>query len=506
MKVLLINSPSGRPEDFPLGLAYIAGAIEKDGHSVKVLDCNINGWLTNAFEHVQREMESFKPDVIGMGAMITQYNFIKNLSKDIKKHYPEKKIILGGVITKSIPERIMKETPIDILVINYGDRIIQEVLKTLGKKKSLKKVKGICFRDKGKVIINMPAPPIDDLDKLGIPFYDVFEVERYIQYNSYKRQGKTIRPFPIIASRGCPYHCTFCISECFSRMRSTEHLFKEIDFLIKKYKVNEFVFRDELSFLTEEKVNTFCNYYHKNHYSFSWTCVMRADRINESMIIKMKKAGCRYIGYGFESGSQKILNYMKKGITVEQILKVGELHKKYGLGFASGFIVGMPIETRETLDETLKLCIKMGATNSKLFEGNFPTQFFFATPFPHTELYDEAIKTHKIKNLDKYFKELGDRYLLASTLDDLLVNLTKFSDDELLTLRWKMENKINFAYFKNHKTDCLKQVLSKSPLLALRSILESTIILLKGYPKGHKKIHDLKTFIRTKIGYFSQKR
>ncbi len=484
MKILLINPPireNEKPSVFPSGIGYLAAYLIKEGYDVGVLD--INGYRYNRGSVVnilKKHLLENKMEVVGIGGLITCYDYIKWLIQIIKKIKPKTKVIVGGGIGSSIPERCINNLKADIVVTGEGEITIVNLLKKLENNKRLSEVRGILFKKGDKIIRTPPQERIKNLDELPFPSWHLFPMQIYLK-NQFEVEAINTgrKSISIIGGRGCPYHCTFCY-EIFNHVaikRSIKNIIEEVKTLQRRYNIKIIYFIEDLFAINKDWITNFCDELIRQKIKLKWLCTARVNIADEEMLKKMKDAGCILVNFGIESGSQKMLNIMKKGITLEQASKAINITRKIGLKLNLSFMIGFPEETKETLEETIKFCIENDI---------HLTSIFFVTPYPGTALYEQVKKIGLIKNEEEFISKLGDA-------TELTINLTRWSDEELFKLRNHVIKKIRKAYFKKHKTEQLRWYFKKikwfSQSLRKRGIKEMTKkILIKIKNKlGDKK-------------------
>ena len=264
------------------------------------------------------------------------------------------------------------------------DLTFKELIENLeNNQKDLSHIKGLAWRNENQeIIINEPRPFIENLDDLPLPRHDLLPIKKYIF--PFMTSEFTF----VVASRGCPFPCTFCRQPIMwsrvVRTRSAENLMEELK-LLKKLGIKNFLFHSDTFTINKDLVMKLCKMMIDEKLNLKWTCNSRVDTIDEDMLRIMRKAGCWMIAYGFESGSQKILDLCKKNTTVEQGKKIVELTDKVGIKIYGYFIIGLIGETKETIQETIN------------FAKNLPITFAIfhvASPYPGTEFY------HQVKDND----------------------------------------------------------------------------------------------------------
>jgi radical SAM superfamily enzyme YgiQ (UPF0313 family) len=434
MKITLINPlvrEEWEPSQFPLGLGYIASSLLEEGHKVDVIDINVHRYNEKELVRLIKRIDS---DAVGIGSVITRYAYMKNLIKMIKENNPNTKIIVGGPIATPIPEILLKNTETDVAVLGEGELTIKEVCDTIEEEKSLKGIKGIWFKDDKRIIQNQRRERIDNLDEISFPAWDIFPMDVYA--STPITNNRFLRDMDIITSRGCPYQCTFCYTNLgkLVKFRSVDNVLEEIETLIDKYNIEYFSIFDENFLLNRRRVLEFCHKIKKERLGLNWSCAGRVNLVDEKLLKEMKKAGCNLINYGLESGSQKILDNMKKGFKVEQSEHAIKITKKAGMRISASFMIGMTGETIDTIKESIKFCKKNDVTGT----------FFFTTPLPGTELYENLKKKGKIEDEERYIESLGEMS------NRIALNLTDFSDEKLRNLQKTVHKQIGISYMKKH--------------------------------------------------------
>lgn len=435
MKALLIQPPhyygknSRPPSAFPLGLAYIAAALKNNGHLVEVLDIYANQFSA---EQVQDKIGKISSDIdiFCISALSTQYKYIKWLVQLLKNRL-DRPIVLGNALATFSAEILFKNTTVDIGVLGEGEETMVDLLKNFN---SLDKVRGICFRDNGNVRYAPRRAYIKDLDKIDLPLREIFPVDIYLN-NSCLSGFPEIRAISIVSARGCPYNCNFC-SKTFSgvRLRSVENVISEIELLRHRYNFKGVNFQDELTLVNKERVFQFCRYFKKT--KLYWACQGRVDKVDLDLLKCMKDSGCISLGFGIESGSQKILDNMNKGITVRQAITAIKATKGIGIIPVIQMMYGYEGEDDKTLRETVDFFRRIKS----------PTmQFSMTTALPGTQLFEDCRKRGMIRNEDEYLEKLDWGYYADR---EVLINFTNFSINELIEKRKGLESEINSNYKK----------------------------------------------------------
>jgi len=444
MKILLINPMIRRwaePNCFPSGLGYIAEMLLRDGHDVVVYDMNV---VRPTEEQFEEYIASADYDVAGVGGIITIYSELKHIIGVLKRIHPERPVMCGGSSATSAPRIMIEHTKADFLCIGEGEQTVPALIRMIEKNGDPSDVEGIWWRNgkDGTPVANPPRKVITDINTIPFPRWELFPIETYarnpigaVNLNKWVDGGAGGRNIPpsmnLISSRGCAFKCTFCYHDFMGakyRYRTAANIFEEICLLKEKYGVKYIHFTDDCFITHRVNVLEFCDIMVRENTGIEWGCAGRVNLMTEPLIARMKEAGCIFIGYGIESGSQKLLDRMKKRVTVQQAKDAILLTQKY-LGWADcSFIVGMPGEDRETIQETIDFCKSI---NLK------PEVIFFATPYPGTELYDIALRAGKIPDEEAYLLSLGEQG------EKVRVNFTDFSDEELTEIKERLVSELD---------------------------------------------------------------
>jgi len=449
MHILIINPPcreSNTPM-LPLGLLYITQPLIEEGHTIKFLDIALE---KPSRKEVISKIESENFDLVIIGGIVTTYSYIKWLTNELKKLKPDIPILGGGFVATPIPHVIFKNTGIDVICNGEGDITVSECVSALERGDDISKISGL-FIKKGDSFISTPERPlIKDLDTISPPLdaYKLINTERYITENgkttqsfleSHKKWDPYLgdcRYFDILAGRGCVGRCTFCYRMIKGmRMHSVPYVVKHMHYLFEHYKINFFQFNDDLFVNNKKWVADFCTAVKENDLDVRFAISSRANMINEELLEKLKSAGCFHIGVGFESGSQRMLDSMKKHTKVEDNYNAYKLLKKHNMITGAPTIQGMPGETKETLMETLKFIQECNVDGAALY---------YATPYPNSEIYQYAIKEGLIEDEDKYLEWISN-----SDASELKINLTQLPDADLIYYHWLLAEAIRKNKFKN---------------------------------------------------------
>lgn len=402
MRVLLLNPPYEKDKIFrksmtnvgailpSLGLAYIAAILEKDGHSVKIIDGPaLATVLRYSFKDLEKDLKEFHPKVIGISGLTSQREFLKKSIELIKTVLPDSPIILGGPLITSTPDALFEFPEISYGVYGEADLTFSLLLHKLQKKEPLENTEGVIWREQGKVKYLKPLV-IKDLDQLPLP------ARHLLPMNIYRPSPANYRRLPattMMTSRGCPFQCIFCSKPTEGivfRYHSAERVVEEIEYLIKNYNIKDIQMFDDTFTLIPERTEKICRLIIEKKLDIGWNCMSRIDRVTPELLKLMKQAGCYEIGIGIESGSDRVLKFIKKGLTTKVIKRgVKDAHAA-GLDVRGFFMMGFPTETRQEILQTINFAKELDVDVA---------QFMVATPFPGTELWDIA-KQHGMVNED----------------------------------------------------------------------------------------------------------
>lgn len=464
MKVLLINPPireEAPPNCFPLGLAYVARVLLDKGHKVSVLDINAHRYK---FEELPEKLKKYDFDVAGITGLITQYKYIKRLTLLLKKMYPDKKIIIGGNIASTVPKLLLEKSLADIMVLGEGEVTAVELIDALEKNKDISKVDGLAFRKKGKICFTKPREVIKDIDAIPFPAWDSFPLKIYFKYSvtGYSHEKNMC----ILTSRGCPFHCIFCYDTFGkkTRFRSPENVLAEMRELKKRFGITKLDTYDETFTVHRQRAMDICSKMIQERLNLKWDCCGRVNCIDEELLRILKKAGVTHILYGIESGSQKILDEMKKGVTVEQAKKAIRMTRKVGLEFIPTLMIGFPSESRQTIEESVKFFREMGIFS----------EAFYPTPHPGAPLYDYALQKGLIKDEDKYIESL-------THFGRLTVNLTSMPDEKLIRLKNSAVRRIFISYMIKNLYRVPYQIIYRIRIMGLRGFLSNLASYFKRF-------------------------
>lgn len=383
---------------YPLWLIYAAAYCKKAGYDICFLDAPAKQMNEEqSMEFIVRNASDATLFVYG-----TSTPSIKNdvaFAVAVKERFPSTFALLVGTHPSARPEETLGYSSlIDAVAIGEYDNVVLELAEALKNGGDVTQVRGLCFNGKEGCRRTAPMPAMRNLDE--IPFASEF-IHKYLDPRDYFFAAATYPAIQIFTTRGCPFRCNFCVypqtmhGHAF-RTRSAESIVAEFEYIANNFPdVKEVVIEDDTFTANKKRVMEVCSLLveRKLNKRLRWLCNARVNLDLETMLA-MKKAGCRLIIPGIESGSQQILDNIKKGTKVEQFQEYVDNAKKAGLLIHACYMVGNRGETKETMEQTLELALKLNTDTA---------QFFPLIPYPGTEAYDWAYENGYIElDYEKY--------------------------------------------------------------------------------------------------------
>ena len=374
MKVLLIQPPYPFSE-FPKpssALLSLGTLLKKEGVEVEILDLLSTHYTT---EKIEKRLARFQPEVIGVTSVTMNFPTAVKIIQYCKKIAPESTTIMGGPhVTFTSEETLRDFSEVDIIVCGEGEETVRELLPALQGRGSLEKIQGLTFRQNGKIHKTEGRPSIPDLDLLPLPDRTLFPISRYLAMRV---------PVSVLSSRGCPMDCSFCVGYRMAgrkgRFRNPFRVVDEIE-SARRLGFEEVCIDDDLFTRNRRHVYTICDELGRRGLKMNMYIFARVDTVDAALLRKLREAGCKMICFGLESGNQKILDRPHKRTTLEKARRAVELSKEAGISPFGSFILGLPGETRETMEETRAFAQSLG----------IPYGFHLLSPFPGTKIRDRA--------------------------------------------------------------------------------------------------------------------
>ena len=354
----------------PTDLMYLASISEKCGYEAMIKDYSQGGDFAN-------DLKSFRPDFIVANIATPTFKSDIEALKQAKEFLPNVTIIVKGASFLTYNTNAIYENPfIDYVIIGEAELTLKDILEGVPNNEIL----GICYRENFQPVKNEKRPFIENLDILPFPARHLVDNKKYIRPDNGKVQAV------VKVSRGCPYHCFFCLATPVSgpkvRVRSAENIIAELKECVEKYNIRNFLFWSDIFNFDREWTIDLCQKIIESGLKITWSSNTRANTMDDEMAKIMYKAGCRLVSIGVESGSQKMLNNIGKKLSLAEIRETVKILKKNKIKIYNYFVIGLPWETEETVEETIKFAIEL--------DSNF-ISFYTATPLPGTKYFAYAM-------------------------------------------------------------------------------------------------------------------
>lgn len=371
---------------FPLGVGYVASYLREKNHTVTLLD------LSESDIHLLEKLKGRKIDVVGLSITTPQLGLTDKIIALLKKIIPKTPIVAGGIHPSYYKDKFLEEHSVDYVIYGEGEITMNELCNALeSNDTNFSGINGLIFRDNETVRINPPRELIPDMNILPFPARDLVNYETYLQPPGLIRGIWTNRCGNITTSRGCPGRCTFCgvnyLWECKFRRRTVDNVIQEIDLLVDKYNIDGLYFMDDTFLMNKRWIEEFTEKYLNKNYKLKMTCYGRVDTVNEDILKAIKKTGMLQVEYGIESCSERVLGRIKKKTDIRQIKKAIKMTKDVGIRALGSFIFGFPEDNEEDLQASIDIASELNL--------DFTT-CYFATPYPASELYEQAISEDRI--------------------------------------------------------------------------------------------------------------
>lgn len=399
--ILFINPPSAfgaytgtrvnaAVQIYPLSsFMSLSAVLKKAGFKPAVLDLGIE---KEPYQVLDKTLDEIRPRFVGLTSTSPLFFEVADIAKRVKEKFgSDVKIVYGGPHATAMPVDSLEKSDIDIVVTSEGEETIVEICQ----EKNLADIKGIYYKDNGKILSTPPRPLIKDFNSLPFPDIGVYDVKRYKASRLVSRGTPAIN---LETSRGCPHNCSFCNKNIFGRLfrpKEPERVIEEIKYFLKSG-IKGIRIADDKFTVDINRARKICELILKEKLKFPWTLAagIRVDNRGkefEEFLRLAKKAGCYEAGIGFESGDQESLNSIDKGITLEQSIKCMEIVKRVGMESVGFFIFGLPTDTEESLKKTMDFAVRLNPDLAKVT---------IAMPFPGTRLFEQYEKEGRIKTRD----------------------------------------------------------------------------------------------------------
>jgi radical SAM superfamily enzyme YgiQ (UPF0313 family) len=421
----------------PIGLMYVAAALEKAGFKVQMLD---NYLMKKSTEEVKQLITQINPEIVGITCGSATYPRCVETSKAIKQAKPDCKIVVGGWHASYMPDSLLSNPEIDYVVMGEGERAITHLATAItnGKEPQALTIPGVGCRHNGANIKNQPQY-IENMDEIPYPARHLLPLELYDRTIEYL----DAKPADVMSiSRGCVFNCGFCETRKLwgniCRGFSPQRVIGEIQDLQSRYGTKGIYFINDNFTLRKEKTTELCNLMIENKLNLEWVCDTRVDLVNNELLALMSKAGCKTIWFGVESASQKILQRIGRNTTPQEVENAFKLCRKNGIKTACSFMLGLPDETLKDMEASLKFAKKLNPDWC---------QFNTFIAYPDSRLYNELIEKGNYVKLDEFLLSVKtDEF----DYDSLMMVQRRFFKEFHMTPRQilkriRREGAVNFA-------------------------------------------------------------
>jgi radical SAM superfamily enzyme YgiQ (UPF0313 family) len=449
-RILLIRPPfyenkgaRGSSMDIPLGILTIAAVLEQSGYEVGIYDARVEGRgalprkdasrgyvFGSTRDEMEERIRKFAPDIVGISnPFITQFFAAIQTVEIVKKIDSRIITVVGGPHASILPESYFEHSPfVDMAVVGEGEFTMQEIARWYEGKQSIDEIRGVVYKNNGRVIRNRPRGAVQHLDSLPFPAYHLIDLERYFELKKNPGNAGSARPrynYPgsersvsVITSRGCPFSCVFCSIHLHMgkkwRAHSPEYILAHLELLVSEYDVRHIHFEDDNLTFQNERFERILDGVRTRKLKFTWDTPngVRADTLDRRLLTKCKETGCVYLVIGIESGDPEVLDkVIRKKLSLEKVVKTIETARDVGLDMRAFYVIGFPGETKAQMKKTLDFALHLQR------EYDVRPNVHIANPLIGTRLYEICRDGH---------------FLVKGSGDDLF-NL--FSDEGCLKIR-----------------------------------------------------------------------
>ncbi|MEM0465186.1 MAG: radical SAM protein [Candidatus Pacearchaeota archaeon] len=468
----------------PLGIAMIASFVREEGFNPKIIDAEVKEWKP---DRTVEEILKYNPLFVGLTTFTTKMTAAGEILRLLKEKAPEIKTCIGGHHASAIPERTLNEEKVDFLIKGEGYYPTLNMLKLLKKNPYSKDypVKGVWYKKNGKIISN-PDEELISLEKLPLAAWDLLPMNEYRAHHWQCWEGRKKNSFALIfSSLGCPFRCDFCsvnvvYGKRIARCMSPKMFVRQIDNLIENYNIENYEIIDDTFTLNKDRVIKICDLLTEKKRDLNMWCFARTDRVDPTMLLKMKKAGINWVFLGIEAGNELTLSNVLKKQNIKQIRNAVNRIRDAKIYVGGNYVFGLPGDTMDSMQDTLDLAIDLNCEwsnffvpmaypgtalyNNALGKGILPRKWeqygFFApnsVPLPTEKLTSQQIIKFRDKAFEVFFS--GEKYQKMIR--------EKFGDEVLDYIKKMLEKKIERVenpelevyeevkqYLKNNENDC----------------------------------------------------
>jgi anaerobic magnesium-protoporphyrin IX monomethyl ester cyclase len=424
---------------FPLGEGYLAAILHDSGASVEAYCMDVFHYSN---EQLAEHLQNNEYDLIGVGFMAARFNeTVVELCKVINNNKKNAWLVLGGHGPSPIPEYVLRKTNADLIATGEFEKHIVDLLRCKVKGLDISEVMNIAYLKDNQLKINEISLPVSNLNEIPFPLWEIFPMEKYTTCLKMFNQKEHEKSFVFLSSRGCVNKCNFCYRmEKGIRVRSIKNIIDELKVLVEQYGVNCFFFQDELFVLSKNRLLEFEEALKEENLTIKFSCNARVDIMDQEIVEILKRCGCQFINFGFESSSDTVLKLMNKNASLEQNMAALKLVKDIGgIGMGLNFIWNNLGDNEDTLRKNVELI--------KKYNTYYQCRTIRpVTPYPGSDLYYHLIKEGKIKGPADFF----ERFINS---DLILINLMDISDEKAYELLLEVNTDLILDHYNNTAGD-----------------------------------------------------
>ena len=438
----------GRVLRAPDWLCYAAAVAEREGWQVRVLDAVA---LEMSKQGVADLVRKERPDAVVLDSTTPSIHSDIECARMIKQGDPRLLVIMVGPHASSLPERVLADAAgaVDAIAIGEYDYTVRDIIRSFPAIDHLDN--GIAYMREGRCVVKPKRHYIERLDELPFPAWQQLDLMRYFD------GGKLYPYVDIISGRGCPFQCSFCLWPQVMhgrkyRLRSPQNVVDEMEWVMDifpRIKQGEFFFEDDTFTVDTKRAMAICEEIRRRRLKVTFSVNSRADTYDDALFAAMKRSGCRELLVGFESGCQRILDNAKKGLKLHQAKRFMQSAKNAGLAVHGCFVIGLPGETAQSAEQTIRFALESGCTT---------VQFSAAIPFPGTELYDECRQKGYLKTEDytQWLRE-GEQSAIVAYEDFSSHDMDYFVDRGLKKFYFRPSYMVRFILDTRSFTDLYRK-------------------------------------------------
>jgi anaerobic magnesium-protoporphyrin IX monomethyl ester cyclase len=400
----------------PLGLAYLAATTREAGHRVQLIDAVGEGadrivqkgpihWLGLENQQIVRRIQP-DVDLIGIGNMFAHnWPMVRELIREVRAAYPNVPILVGGENATSVPELVLRDSPADLCVLGEGEETLLELIATFGNGTALEAVQGIAYRSTDGSIRRTPRRQrIRAVDDLPWPAWDLFNIDAYAERNltAGLQVGSSPATIPVLATRGCPYQCTFCTSPnmwtTLYITRDPKRVVDEIQHYVDVYGARNFPFQDLTAIIKKEWIKDFCLEIIDRKLDILWQLPTgtRSEAVDDTVARLLKQSGMVHMAYAPESGSTRIRKAVKKRVKDQSFYESVRAATRAKLHVQCFFIMGFPEEEVADLRATLRMLARLA------WMGVEDVAVSHYMPYPGSEMYERLLAQKAVDQSDRW--------------------------------------------------------------------------------------------------------